>query len=101
MNTLQTNLFMTCLFASVVLFGQNATNWAREWKLDGSLEEVHGLCPLHGTREPVFVTEDGRKFLKISRFDFFTANDDPLYRLEPGLRFACRVKFDEIGRAHV
>ena len=95
MNMIRTNLFMTCLFASVVLFGQNATNWAREWKLDGSLEEVHGLCPLHGTREPVFVTEDGRKFLKISRFDFFTANDDPLYRLESGLRFACRVKFDE------
>ncbi len=95
MNMIRTNLFMACLFASVALFGQNATDWAREWKLNGSLEEVHGLCPLHGTREPVFVTEDGRKFLKISRFDFFTANDDPLYRLESGLRFACRVKFDE------
>ena len=90
-------LCMVCLLAAIALNGQNAIEWSREWRLDGSLEEVHGLCPLReGKQPPEFVTLDGRKMMKVTSLVSLTSNDDPLYRLERGFRFACRVKFDSL-----
>ena len=78
MNMIRTNLFMACLLVSVALFGQNSTDWAREWWLDGSLEEAHGLCPLReGKQTPEFIMADGRKMLKMTSLDSYTSNDDP------------------------
>ncbi|MBR5077743.1 MAG: hypothetical protein IKX30_03280 [Victivallales bacterium] len=52
-------LCMVCLLAAIALNGQNAIEWSREWRLDGSLEEAHGLCPLReGKQPPEFVTLD-------------------------------------------
>ena len=88
---------MVCLLAAIALNGQNAIEWSREWRLDGSLEEAHGLCPLReGKQPPEFVTLDGRKMMKVTSLVSLTSNDDPLYRLERGFRFACRVKFDSL-----
>ncbi|MBP5672362.1 MAG: right-handed parallel beta-helix repeat-containing protein [Victivallales bacterium] len=96
-NAIRMKWFMICLLVTIALSGQNATDWAREWRLDGSLEEAHGLCPLReGKQPPEFVMVDGRKMLKMTSLGSYTSNDDPLYRLEPGFRFACRVKFDSL-----
>ncbi|MBO7533112.1 MAG: hypothetical protein J6T46_03930, partial [Victivallales bacterium] len=59
-NMMICRLIMICLLVAVVLHGQNVTEWAREWRLDGSLEESHGLCPLYGQNPADFVTVDGR-----------------------------------------
>ena len=96
-NAIRMKWFMICLLVTIALSGQNATDWAREWRLDGSLEEAHGLCPLReGKQLPEFVMVNGRKMLKMTSLGSYTSNDDPLYRLEPGFRFACRVKFDSL-----
>ena len=90
---------LSLLFAGALALSAGADETTRAWPFNGSLAERGGGCSfaVHGAA-PAFVEDGGRSVLAL-KGESCAVNDDPLYDLAPGMRFACRVRFDELHPA--